>query len=478
MQSQMLVDTGSFRDPANKVYILPSPSGEKSRVFRGLRSDALEEYENILKTKFWEEGQKEQSIISTTRLNEKDKSFSEIAKHGNWDAVLEHTPIPFISYPYEWSFSMLKAAALLQLDLVEKALEEGWTLKDATPYNIQWQGAKPVFIDTVSFERGQEGDAWVGYRQFCMLFLIPLMLRSYLGFDPRSLLRSQLEGVEVSQAASFFRGFKRLHRGVISHILLPSYVEGRIKKKESDDKKAQKRFDMKRTKAMNLGLVQGMNRLVQRLSLPGGQSDWSEYACTHTYDQENFKRKMTFVEKAVSSKKRHLVWDLGCNTGSFSKLCSKYSDYVIAVDSDEPSVDSLYNELSKSGEYSNILPLVSDLANMSPGNGWNGKERRRLEERGKPDIILCLALIHHVRLSSNIPLELFFDWLASLEAEVVIEFVDRNDEMVEKLLMNKKEQYPDYTRENFESALGAHFKILSTEPLKGEKRRLYHIKPK
>ncbi|MCP4923076.1 MAG: hypothetical protein GY915_03470 [bacterium] len=123
MQSQMLVDTGSFRDPANKVYILPSPSGEKSRVFRGLRSDALEEYENILKTKFWEEGQKEQSIISTTRLNEKDKSFSEIAKHGNWDAVLEHTPIPFISYPYEWSFSMLKAAALLQLDLVEKALE-------------------------------------------------------------------------------------------------------------------------------------------------------------------------------------------------------------------------------------------------------------------------------------------------------------------------------------------------------------------
>jgi len=463
-------ESGSFRDPSGQVYIVGG------RVIRGVNETTASELAQLLEEGFFKKAISSGEVVRTQEIEAPEVPVSSSFSDQPWARFFDHQPISMVTYPYEWTFSMLQDAAALQLKLVEVSLENGWTLKDATPYNIQFEGSKPVFIDVASFQPWVEGEPWVGYRQFCAMFLAPLMLRNYLGVDHAQFLRSSLEGVSSIDAAKLLRGTARFRRGVLSHIVFPASVERSILKRERDDVPAKRRDARTHSRAMVIGLVQSLRRLVSRFDARIAHTDWSEYDTTHTYAEPDFEKKKAFVERHAAQKKRHSIWDIGCNTGTFSRICAPFAEQVLAIDGDHDAVEKLYLA-ERDNRDSNILPLVMDLANMSPGQGWAGQERKAFTDRGKPDLIVCLALIHHIRISANIPISKYLDWLASLGCDVVIEFVDRHDEMVIKLLTNKKEQYGDYSRTTFEHSLARHFSVKESEELKEGRRVIYMLSP-
>jgi len=476
-RARIEVNSGSFRDPVNQVYELRPKSGNgKLRIFRGLSESALAIYHQLSVEDFFNKAMVAGQIVKTELLPD-DKEDAKAIMADGWAGVLEHESVPFVTYPYEWTFSMLKAAALLQLNLIEKSLESGWTLKDATPYNIQWIGPRPVFIDVGSFLPWKDGDPWVGYRQFCSMFLTPLMMRAHLGINHLPLLRSYIDGIPPTEAIKYFNGVKCFKSGILSHLIFPAMVENSISRRERDDAPAQKRKQHKHTKAMVVGLIQSLTRLLRKLSIKIEHTDWSQYDKTHSYLEEEFEVKKAFVLKHALTSRRNFVWDLGCNTGTFSRICSASCNHVISVDGDHNAVEQLYQAESNKTD-SNILPLVMNLANISPGQGWAGQERHSFDQRGRPDLVICLALIHHIRISANIPNILFLEWLRSLDADVLIEFVNREDEMVKKLLTNKLEQYEDYNLKQFITEADRFFNILEQKSLKGGDREIFYLTPR
>ncbi len=476
MHKEIIADSGSFRDPCGRVYL-----HQDVAVYRGVDKATATHLDQLLQQSFFKQFVRNQSIVSTERVDSGDL-MQKIQSEG-WYGVFSSERIPFISYPYEWSFQMLQDAALLHLNLLEKAIDNNWMLKDATPYNIQFVGAKPVFIDIASFVSAPAGTPWKAYRQFCMMFLYPLLVHAHLGIDFRRLLRADLDGITPVEAAAFFNGVKCLKKGVLAHVIFPASVEKSITQKERNKAPVQKRSYTLQSSARVLGIIDGLKRLITGLKSPLQTSDWSEYADTHSYDDKNIQEKYRFIEQVAGQHRRSLVWDLGANTGTFAKLCATQADTVIAADSDVESVEKLYItqrnliKLNDKNLPTNITPLVLNIANISPNHGFGGDERKAFDCRQKPQLVLCLALVHHLRIGANIPMPLFLDWLCRLGSEVVIEFVGREDEMTQKLLFNKEEQYEDYNDDDFLLALKARFDIIEQHALKEGKRTLYHVKP-
>ena len=456
-------DPGSFRDPSNRVYICGG--GENKRVLRGLNETAAANFNLLRAVKFFNEAAAAGKIIATKPAPENDADVAAVKADG-WHAALEHSPLPFVSYPYEWTFSMLRDAALLQLELQENAMREGWTSRDATPYNIQWRGAMPVFIDAPSFAPNPQGEPWHAYRQFCEMFLYPLMLKSHLGIDFNPLLRAELDGIAPQQAKKYFRGLDILKRGVLQHIVFPVNAARASAKRASQKPQPQ-------SETLRAGLLHNLRATVSGLRAPRPQSAWANYR--PSYDEKDFNAKLNFVKRAAESRKPEMVWDLGANTGAFARICAPHAKTIIAADSDSDAVEQMYLQERKSP--SNILPLILNIANPSPDHGWHGKERAAFASRGKPDLVLCLAVLHHLRFNANIPAREVLDWLRELNADIIIEFVDRKDEMAAKLISQRKEQFDDYTRRNFEAAIKPRFQLRETLPLKNGNRQMYWLSP-
>ena len=470
-------DGGSFRDRANRVYRLGP------EIVRGLDAKALANWNAVRAQPFFQKLMAEGRIVSTS-----NRPTDARAMPGDecWAGYIQHERIPFLSYPYEWSFGMLKDAAMLHLDILEEAILAGWTLKDASAYNVQFIGARAVFIDIPSFTPHTAGDPWIGYRQFCMMFLYPLMLSSYRCIDYRPLLRSSLEGIDPDTANQILTGATRFRKGVLGHVYLHAKMQARHKNKDLDearhltedvDQRPSERRAGRHSEAMVMGVLQGLGRTTAKLSSPDDRTTWGNYETDHSYAEASFAAKTSFVQQVVDEKRRGLAWDIGCNTGTFSQIAASNTDYVVAIDGDVKAIERLYQRQKAAGA-ANILPLVMDIANVSPAQGWRGAERKALDERGKPDLILCLALIHHIVISANIPLAEFLDWLHSLGGEVVIESVGRRDDMTRMLLRNRVDQYAELDNANFERLVGEKFEVVRTQPLKGGTRRLYHLRPR
>jgi SAM-dependent methyltransferase len=390
--------------------------------------------------------------------------------------VLRHERIPFLSYPYEWTFGMLKDAALLQLGLMRDALEEGMILKDATPYNIQFRGPEPVFIDVGSFERLRDGEPWAGYRQFCMQFLFPLMLTAYKGLPHQPLMRGRLDGVSAEECRSMLSFRDRFRRGTTTHVFLHARLE-RKKVETTRDVKSELRKAGFKTELIKANVAR-LDKLVRRLDWQVRESTWSEYGATTSYTEEGAEEKARFVREVVETRDWHRVWDLGCNTGRFSRIAAERADHVVAVDFDAETVEGMYRALRSEG-IRNILPMTMSLSDPSPSLGWRGAERPRLEERGDPDLILCLALVHHVTITDNVPVADFVRWLAERGSELIIEFVDREDPMAATLLSRKAPgSNPDYERDNFERCLEEHFTIARRINVPPGTRTLFHAQPR
>ena len=459
-------EPGSFRDRNGRVFYA------NDQTYRSLSEAAFTNWKSLVTTSFFVDKMDAGKIVATRKI---DDTGETVDIDGSWAAYLGHQTIPFISYPYEWSFSMLKDAALLHLELLLDALNENMILKDSSAYNIQWTGVNPVFIDIPSFEILPPGEPWVGYRQFCQLFLYPLLLQAYKDISFHPWLRGNIDGIDPVQINNLMSVRDMFRPGVLTNICLQAKLQNQFSRTKKDVKSELKNagFDKKLIRAN----VKRLQKLVTGLHWRVSESQWSAYTETHSYTNADQERKAAFVEKIAATGNYKLVWDVGCNTGKFSRIAARHADYVVAMDADHLCIDHLYRAL-KEEDSNNILPLYMNLADPSPDLGWRGRERKSLASRGSPDLILCLALIHHAVIGANIPVQDFIEWLASLNASVVIEFVTKEDIMVKTLLRNKEDQYDDYTTESFEELLGHSFDVIHTEKLESGTRQLYFISPK
>jgi hypothetical protein len=322
-----------------------------------------------------------------------------------------------------------------------------------------------------SFERLRPGELWVGYRQFCMLYLFPLVLHAHKGVGFQPWLRGSIDGITATQARALLSLRDCFRRGLTTNVFLHARLERRDSRSGAAIKRQVRNSGAER---QLIGAnVRKMRKLVDRLQWSPPPGTWVDYGEDNTYDDADAQRKDAFVRAVATSEPWELVWDLGANNGRHARIAAEGARHVVAIDADEGPIELLYRELRDAGDQ-RILPLTMNLADPSPGLGWRGRERKALLDRGRPDLVLALALVHHVVIGANVPLAEFVDWLAELGAALVIEFPMREDPMVQGLLSRKREGlHADYDRATFERVLGDAFDIRRTEELGSGTRVLY-----
>jgi hypothetical protein len=461
-------DAGSFRDPLSRVFVT------EDAAWRGLTADALADFEALASSTFFAAAIDRGDIVATERVAD------PADLPGEWAAVLRHERLDVLSYPYEWSFEMLRDAARLQLRLTRQALADSLITKDASAYNIQFAGSTPVFIDVGSFERLRKGEPWAGYRQFCELFLNPLYVQAVGDVPFQPLLRGHLDGITPGVAAAIIGRRGRFRKGIFTHVRLHARAE---RKYADADRERDVRAELKRAgfgPALIDAQLRNLGKAVERLSWRQDDSTWSDYGGRSHYSDRDLEAKTSFVAAAVESVGgAPLVLDLGANDGQFSRVAvDAGAKSVVAVDSDHLVVDRLYRQLRQQGER-RILPLVVDLADPSPAIGWRSRERPAFVERMRPDLVLCLAVVHHLALTNNVPLDEIVAFLADFKAPVVVEFPHRDDVMATRLLARKRSGlFDSYDVANWEKALEQQFTVEERHELPSGNRTVYRCRPR
>jgi len=458
------VDPGSYRDRRSRVL---DAGGDVLRVFSPA---GWEQWRAVAATAFY------QRLVSAKKVVASEEApippEAAAALPAGIAGAVRHARVPFVTYPYEWPFGMLRAAALLQLELLAEALDEGFTLRDASPYNVQWLGSRPTFIDVGSFERRVEGEPWVGYLQFCQLFLYPLLLTAYRDVRFHPWLRGSLEGITPEECRRLLRPRDLLRPGTLFDVSLQARLIERTAANTHSVRGELRGAGF--TAAMVAHNVRRLERLLSGLRWERATSAWSDYRQGSHYSEVDLALKRAFVVRAAARRQRRLVWDLGTNTGEHARAVAPHAGLVVAMDRDHLAVDLLFRRLAADGP-ANVVPLVIDLLDPSPGIGWGLRERRPLFDRGRPDLVIALALVHHLALTGNVPLPDLVDWLADLGADLVVEMVAPDDPMARQLLRNKDSDHSDYTLEAFEAFLARRFAVVEREALASGTRVLYAL---
>ena len=469
IDSMATFERGSFRDRSGRVF------HRHGQVFRALAHEGLQDWDAVSQKAFLQDAMQSGCIVRTNTVADVAPPVTEF----DCTAVLHHATIPVITWPFDWSFSMLRSAALLTLELLEQALKDDAILKDATPYNVQFVGSCPVFIDTSSIVPFEPGQIWDGYRQFCQMFLYPLMLQSWKNVDFQPWLRGSLEGISPRDFSSLLSLRDLFRGGAFSHVWLHARLQAqrKVRAKVADSMKASG-F----SRDMIINNVRGLRRIVERLSWKACTSTWSDYDRTSEPVQRDAAVKEKFIEEVCrsrsgQSKTWKTIWDLGCNQGRYSRLAAEHAETVLAIDSDHLCVDRLFVALNAERNRT-ITPLVCNLADPTPSLGWRLQERKSLEHRSKPELVFCLALIHHLVIGSNLLLADVIDRLASLKATVVLEYVDRKDAQVQQLLANREDVFSDYNREAFRAKIDRDFVVVKEQSLAAGTRTLFWLQPK
>lgn len=387
--------------------------------------------------------------------------------------VIRPRVVPFISYPYEWSFSQLKDAALLTLDAARIGLVHGMVLKDASAYNIQFVDGKPILIDTLSFDIYKEGAPWDGYRQFCQHFLAPLALASMVDIRFMQLLRVYIDGIPLDLASQLLPGKTKIGlAGLAVHIHLHAKMQ-----QQYSDKQVSQAQAMRLSKAAFLNMLDALEKTIQPLKWEPKGTEWGNYYNITNYSDDALRTKGEIVGRFVEIATPKIAWDLGANNGLFSRELVRRGVETISSDIDPAAVEQNYQALKANAEQ-HLLPLVIDLTNPSPALGWAHSERESLLERGPVDLVMGLALIHHLAISNNVPLPSVARFFASAGRWAIVEFVPKSDSQVKRLLATRKDIFDTYNEEGFEAAFGEHFTLVEKAPIPGSDRSLYLFKRK
>lgn len=453
----------SFRDPGSRVY------QRNGRIIRALSPAAAEEFRFLRDSGLVEKLTGQGRLIESIELDPKEFSFASRPEAPA--IVLEHPRIPFVSYPYEWSFLALQSAALFHLDLQVDILEAGATLSDASAYNIQFQGARPIFIDVPSLRRYREGELWLAHRQFCEQFLNPLLLQAVTGVPYHAWYRGSLEGIPTGQLRRFLPWKSKLHWLVLAHVVLQDRLQQSACRIETAELRAA--ADHKLSRKAFAAILSQLRRWIERLRPVGaGTSKWSRYEFTRSYDDEAKSQKSACVAEFVQAVRPGMLWDLGCNAGEYSLLAARSgAGYVVGFDYDIGALDEAFRRSEH--ESAPFLPLFFDAANPSPSQGWRQREREGFHDRGSCDAVLALAFEHHLTIGRNIPIPEFLDWLLGLAPRGVVEFVDKADMTIQKMLAMRADIFEDYSLQNFEHALASRSRIVKKTSLRDSSRILY-----
>lgn len=449
---------GSFRDPAGFVF----ESG--GRLFRQINRSFAAQFDAFVASGLCERLMRDGLLIphSERALSDVPSPSPALAHR-----VIEPERIDFVSYPYEWCFSQLRDAALTTLAVQTIAIEHGFSLRDASAFNIQFHRGKPVLIDTLSFEPYREGEPWVAYRQFCQHFLAPLALAARVDARLPLLMRPFIDGVPLDVASRLLPGATRWSPSLSIHIHLHARSQRRFASTGSVKKRRVSRLAMR-------GLIDSLQGAVQKLHWTPAGTEWGDYYSDTNYSGTARDQKAAIVHDFIARARPACVWDLGANTGEFSRLAAQQGIATVAFDVDAAAVEKNYRAVRARGE-SNLLPLVMDLTNPSPALGWDHEERASLAGRGPADLVLALALVHHLAISNNVPLDRVARFLARVGKALVIEFVPKSDSQVQRLLATREDVFPGYTRDGFEAAFAPYFETVDQRPVDDSERVLYFM---
>ncbi|MCP5026221.1 MAG: methyltransferase [Actinomycetia bacterium] len=460
----MSSEAGSFRDPDSQVHRVDG------RIIRVLTAQGRAGYDRLRTSGVLDRLIEDGLVVPTAELALQGLDIDAPAGVEGWDLALEHDIVPMISYAHEWSFEQLRAAALTHLEVVERALGCGVTTADGSTANVQFDGPRPAFIDVGSFVPARPGQPWPGYRQFCRQFLFPLLLSARIGVSHRPWLRGDPEGPTPTDTARLLAR-RRLHdRDVLTHVRLHAWAEGKMSGPGGEVEAAAGDIDLQTP------VVRKLRQSIEKLPTSDLASVWDGYGERSHYERAGLEAKERFVAEVLAAQTPTRVVDLGANDGRFSLLASAAGAFVAAIDADEVVVGSLWErERARAG--STVLPLAADLSDPDPTAGWRGKERPALLDRSRPDLVLALAVLHHLVISANLPLTSVVEWLASIGAPVILEVPHRDDPMVQQLLAAKDR--PDSFRYDLTAVehdlTAVSFTVAHRLELPGATRTLFHL---
>jgi hypothetical protein len=453
----------SFRDPSGFLF------KRNGVLYRQINKVYQEHYDHLMSSKLYAKLVYGGLLIAHEEVDIAPEE-PELAYR-----VIKPEPVEFISYPYEWSFSQLKDAALATLSIQKHALEAGMVLKDASAYNIQFHHGKPVLIDTLSFEIYQEGDPWVAYRQYCQHFLAPLALMAYQDVRLSQLFRIYVDGIPLDLVSRLLPRRTRFVMGLATHI----HLHAAAQKRYADRATVKTQTARKMSKISFLGLMESLDSTIRKLNWKPSGTEWGDYyqASSSHYSPAAFEHKKKLVHQFMERIQPGTTWDLGANTGEFSRLAAERGCPTVAFDIDPAAVEQNYL-LVRQNKESHMLPLVMDFTNPSPSLGWHNRERHSLMERGPADVLLALAIIHHLAISNNVPLPMLAAYLHDLGHWLIIEWVPKEDSQVQKLLASRQDIFTGYHMEGFEAAFESYFNIQEKVPIQDSPRLLYLLESK
>lgn len=480
----------SFRDPSGFLFTVDDT------LYRQVNQSYQADYDRLMSCRLYDELVSDGMLIPHVEV---DNSLS--ADPENLYKVIAPERVPFISYPYEWSFSQLKDAALLTLAIQKKALAKQMTLKDASAYNIQFisskseninanvNGLRPVLIDTLSFENHDISTPWIAYKQFCQHFLAPLLLMSKTDIRLNQLLKTNIDGIPIDIASKLLPWKTKLDFDILTHIHWHAKTQAQyadIAADSDSDVDRQKNIERAEqikqstiSKSAELGYIDSLETLVKKLTWGPAGTEWGDYYSATNYSSDSFKEKANLVSQYIDAINNEStvrsLWDLGGNTGIFSRIASEKGIHTLSFDIDPAAVEKNYRQ-ARYEQGNNILPLLLDLTNPSGGIGWGNAERESLAERGPADVIMALALVHHIAISNNVPLDWIADYFSKLGDYLIIEFIPKSDSQVKRLLATREDVFPDYTEEGFEKAFSRFYDIQSKTAIAGSQRTLFKMK--
>ena len=468
----------SFRDPAGCVVLMDD------RVLRVVTTKASAELTAALESPSVRRMTDEGHIIASHVLMgaEHERAWAELVATGlpgetEPGLIIEHPRLPFASFPYEWCSEMLHAAGLLTLNLAEELLTDGLGLKDATPYNVLFGGTTPVFVDAASLERRDPHDAtWLPYAQFVRSFILPLLVHRECGWTLRDVFLSRRDGLEPEAVYGMLGRARRLSPRFLFSVSIPTWLSRRSAPAQN---LYQRRLESSPEKAAFIlrATLGHLRRQLESVAPRIGRSAWSSYMETKTYDDADFAAKEVFVRRALEEVPRASVLDVGCNTGHFSLLAGSGGATVVSLDIDPVCVSRLYARAAAGSQP--VLPLVADLARPSPALGWRNGEQPALIDRlaGRFDLVLMLALVHHLLVTERVPLPRIVELAADLTRDrVVLEYVGPEDPMFRALSRGRDALYAHVNVQWFEEGCRRHFDVLRSETLPGTGRRLYLLR--
>jgi SAM-dependent methyltransferase len=453
----------SFRDPCGRTFV------GADRVIREVQPSGWPTLQAFLKTALCEELVGNGALVSTKTLSEGER-FS----------VVEHEKIPFPSYAFEWAPEMLEAAGHLTLDLTERSLEYGFGLKDASPSNVLFLGPRPVFIDVLSFERRLPGDPlWLPYGQFVRTFLLPLLMDRRLDVSLQSTFLANRDGLEPETIYHASGLTRRFRSPFFSLSTLPTWL-GRTKKGKSVETCKQRTVSDDRAQfALGRLYRTARKQLQQSAKGQSRETRWTPYEHECPYASHQIVEKRTFVESVLKKYRFRRVLDVGCNSGTFSRLASQLGSDVVAIDSDRAVIGRLW-EKARSEKLS-ILPLVIDIARPSPAAGWRNLENESFldRSRGYFNCILLLGILHHLLVTERIPLDSILELAADLTTHsAVVEYIGRDDPMFQALLRGRDHLHHDFTPLRFEEACEKRFRVIEKMGIPDSSRVVYLLRKK